>query len=103
MVHDFMISFDGNWCRTDNDSSESDLEVSQNQENLQVLVKEVLDENKELKRRLSQLEDSFDARSTFTRRPGDDIIQHGGDDNSDVSTIRGVNRSNTAWSSTRVF
>ncbi|RYP79535.1 hypothetical protein DL769_002922 [Monosporascus sp. CRB-8-3] len=52
--------------------SESDLEALQSQVSLQALVEKVLAENKTLKTRMEQLEDTFDAQSTIIRRRDDD-------------------------------
>jgi hypothetical protein len=80
--------------------------VSRSQARLQVLIEEILNENKKLKRLIYQSEDSFDARSAFTRRLDDDsiVMQHSvGDHNDDALTIRGVGRSDTVRTTTGTF
>lgn len=64
------------------------------------MVEEVLAENNVLKTKMLQLQDSFDARSTFTLRLDDSetILQLGGENRDDASTIRGISRSNTIQS-----
>ncbi|ETS76344.1 hypothetical protein PFICI_11731 [Pestalotiopsis fici W106-1] len=46
---------------------QSDMEASQSQERLQTLVEQILADNNDLRQRLSQMQDTFDARSTFTK------------------------------------
>ena len=60
---------------TDDESSESDLEASQNQVSLQRSVEELLEQNREIMERVRNLEDSFDARTILTRRQDDNITE----------------------------
>ena len=79
--------------------SESDVEAYHNQEKLQNLIEKVLADNTALKRKLSQSQDSFAARSIATRHTddGNSTIRNweDDDDNDDASTVRGLGRSNT--------
>lgn len=47
-------------------NSESDLEASQSRERLQMLVEQILADNDSLRRKMSLMQDAFDARSRFT-------------------------------------
>ncbi|KAK3936121.1 hypothetical protein QBC46DRAFT_215044, partial [Diplogelasinospora grovesii] len=68
---------------------ESDIEALEIQERLQNRMEEVLNDNRELKRKLRELEDHFDARSIFTCGPPGSAIMRHQDQDDDVSTIRG--------------
>ncbi|KAK8114915.1 rho GTPase activator Rga- variant, partial [Apiospora kogelbergensis] len=77
---------------------ESDQEAFRSQRQLQDLVGKILSENKVLKGKLEQLEDSFDSRSTLmpqfdhdTRSSNHDVT----DDIDDGATIRGNDQHNT--------
>ncbi|KAJ4416869.1 hypothetical protein N0V82_006508 [Gnomoniopsis sp. IMI 355080] len=67
---------------------ESDLEASESQQRLQLMVEQVLVDNQKLKEMMGQMNDSFDAQSTITR-----CLLGTMDD--DASTITGVDRRDT--------
>lgn len=72
-----------------NTHSESDLEASHQQGELQRLIEELIADNNELKWRMYQIENSFDAGSILTRRLANNIED-------DASTIRELDRRKTA-------
>ncbi|KAF4464666.1 hypothetical protein FALBO_8498 [Fusarium albosuccineum] len=73
---------------------ETQIEASESQERLHALIESVMEENQVLKQMMNDSQDSFDARSTFSRRHLDDrsTIWLGGDDEEDdAATIRTSN------------
>ncbi|KAJ4326785.1 hypothetical protein N0V84_002804 [Fusarium piperis] len=67
---------------------ETQLEASQSQERLHVLIESVMQENKTLKQMMNESQHSFDAQSTFTKRQEDDRSIRDNDED-DTETIRG--------------
>jgi hypothetical protein len=55
-------------------------------------MEQVLNDNIELKQKLNQLEDRFDARSTFTREVTDWMVAKAKDSKSETSTIRDTDK-----------
>lgn len=84
-------------------NSETQLEASQSQERLHVLIEDVMQENKRLRQMMNESQDSFDAQSSFTKRQEDgrSTTWTIGDDEYDTETIRGSIRESLGVSSQR--
>ncbi|KAI1325913.1 hypothetical protein F5Y16DRAFT_376692 [Xylariaceae sp. FL0255] len=68
----------------------TDIEACETSSRLQLLIEEVLKDNRELKKKVRQLEDRFDVQTASTRKPAYHKVQEGynHDSYSEVSTIR---------------
>lgn len=73
--------------------SGSDAEAARSQESLEILVQQLLHSNQELCKRLGNLEDSFDARSTITTTRIDSRSLVSQEDNETITTTRPQNSS----------
>ncbi|ORY08220.1 hypothetical protein BCR34DRAFT_570096 [Clohesyomyces aquaticus] len=73
----------------------TDAEAARSQETLELLVEQLLESNKTLCKRLNNLEDTFDARSTIrVRSDGQSIFTQ--EDNATITTARSANGNQTS-------